>query len=140
MIDKKGMLEKMLMSDSKPDVMSADKDAGLKAKIDALKEMLMSLEAEIGGGIKSDMDGMKKVSVMAPDEGGLKEGLEMASQLAANKSGPMVDDVSATHPQTDDTEELGAESEKEIPAPKTDEESEDGEDTFASVRNRKPKW
>lgn len=136
MIDKKGMLEKMLMSGEKPQVVPSG-EAGLKAKIEALKEMLMSLEAEIGGGIKNEMDGMKKVSVMAPDEESLEEGLEMASKLAANKSGPMVDDSEMDEPKL----------EVENPEPGVDpvdgggpvEDEVDEEDTFAGAR-KKSKW
>lgn len=94
MIDKKGMLEKMLMQGESSPSEKMSGEQGIAAKIAALQDILNTIQAELGGKVKSDMGdmGMKKVSVMAPDEKSLTEGLEIASEMAADKGGSLLDD------------------------------------------------
>lgn len=70
----------------------------IKAKLDVLMEMLEMIQSEMGGSVKSGMDElmqpkkMQEVSVMAPDEESLEEGLEMAKEILPEKD-PSVDSM-----------------------------------------------
>jgi len=58
----------------------------IQAKIDVLQELLQEATMSTE---QSMMDGMQKVEVMAPDEQGLEEGLEMAEKVVGGDI-PMV--------------------------------------------------
>jgi hypothetical protein len=95
MHDKKAnILQKMLMDENPATPMKMD-ESGIAAKLAALQDILTTIQSELGGKVKGDMDdhmnSMKKVSVMAPDEKGLTEGLKLASEMAAEKSGSLLD-------------------------------------------------
>lgn len=54
-----------------------------EAKGGILKDLMKEMSGMMGNEMK---DGMKKVTVAAPDAGGLKEGLEQAESMLAEKS------------------------------------------------------
>lgn len=56
-------------------------DKKLKAKMEVIMELLGMSEDAIGEDLKSHMDGMKEVTVAAPDEEGLAKGLDMAKEV-----------------------------------------------------------
>lgn len=55
----------------------------MSAKLDVIKELLNMAHGAMGSKVKGGMDEMHKVSVMAPDQKGLHQGLDLASALAA---------------------------------------------------------
>lgn len=59
-------------------------DQDIKAKMETLMELLEMAQKEMGHKVKSGMDEMQKVSVMAPDKKGLQEGLEKAQEIMEN--------------------------------------------------------
>lgn len=85
----KMMLEQMLGPKSKSEVPKEE----IQAKLEVLKEMLEMIQHEMGGSVKAGMDEMfapkaetmKEVSVVAPDEDSLEEGLEMAKEILPEK-------------------------------------------------------
>lgn len=52
-----------------------------KAKIKALKDLKKMVTGMIGGDVKNSLEGMKKVTVAASDEEGLKKGLKKAEEI-----------------------------------------------------------
>lgn len=78
----KDMKKMMAMMDEKrPSKMSAN---DIQAKKDILKELLGMADEAMRGKLGEGMKGMK-VSVMAKDEDGLKEGLEKAEDLVKDR-------------------------------------------------------
>lgn len=71
-------LEKMLMSKKDKGEMSKE---DIQAKMDVLMELMQMAREAMGSKVKSGMDEMNKVSVMAPDKEGLEEGLDKAKEL-----------------------------------------------------------
>lgn len=71
-------LKDMLMP-KKEDSKMSERD--IKVKSDILKEIMQFAQDKMGERVKSDMDEMQKVSVMAPDSDGLHEGLEKALEI-----------------------------------------------------------
>ena len=71
-------LKNMLMP-KKEDSKMSERD--IKVKSDILKEIMQFAQDKMGERVKSDMDEMQKVSVMAPDAEGLHEGLEKALEI-----------------------------------------------------------
>lgn len=71
-------IKDMLMP-KKEDSKMSERD--IKIKSDILKEIMQFAQDKMGERVKSDMDEMQKVSVMAPDSDGLHEGLEKALEL-----------------------------------------------------------
>lgn len=71
-------LEKLLMKKKDNGKLSEDE---AQAKMDVLMELLEMAQGAMGSKVKNGMDGLKKVSVMAPDKEGLEEGLEKAQDL-----------------------------------------------------------
>lgn len=62
----------------------------VQAKVDVLKELLEVAKDEMRGRNRKGMEDMmgqkmQKVAVMAPDEEGLKEGLEKAEEIVESK-------------------------------------------------------
>lgn len=113
--DKKMMLEKLISGEHEANVspvtkpMPGDsKDAMLQAKIAALMQMLQELEMEMSGRVKGDMDEMskmKQVTVAAPDQEGLEDGLEMAKEVTEELPGKVEDNMDADEVPADEEEE-----------------------------------
>lgn len=72
------MMKKMLMKKKDSSQMS---DEAKEAKMEVLMELLQMAQDAMGSQVKSGMDEMQKVSVMAPDKESLSEGLEMAQEV-----------------------------------------------------------
>lgn len=72
-------LEKMLMS--KNDKNGKMSEQEIQAKMDVLMELMDMAKQALGSKVKSGMDEMQKVSVMAPDKEGLEEGLDKAQEI-----------------------------------------------------------
>ena len=89
-------LKRMMAKKKSPEgKMSEDQ---VKAKMDVIQELLEMAQSAMGSNVKGGMDEMKKVSVMAPDDEGLAEGLELAKEVA-------VDDESPEHEASEEAEE-----------------------------------
>lgn len=52
-----------------------------KAKMEVIMELLEMAKGAMGDDVKSGLDGMQKVEVMAPNKEKLSEGLDVASEL-----------------------------------------------------------
>lgn len=70
---------KMLGKHSKADGAMSEQEK--RAKMEVLKELFDMAHEAMGHSVKSGMDEMHKVSVMAPDKESLAEGLEMAEDV-----------------------------------------------------------
>lgn len=70
---------KDMLSPKKVDAKMSERD--IKVKSDILKEIMQFAQDKMGESVKSGMDEMQKVSVMAPDSEGLHEGLEKAMEI-----------------------------------------------------------
>jgi hypothetical protein len=77
-------MEKMLMAKKGKQGEMSKED--VQAKMDVLHELLQMAHNAMGGKVKSGMDEMQKVSVMAPDQKGIKEGLAKAAGMMADAS------------------------------------------------------
>jgi hypothetical protein len=75
-------LKKMMAGKKSDGKMSEDEK---QAKMDVIKELLDMAQHAMGHGVKGGMDEMHKVSVMAPDEEGLEEGLGMAKKVVGHE-------------------------------------------------------
>lgn len=64
--------------------MSQNNDMALEAKRDVIRQMRDIAMEEMGDGLR---DGLKKVSVMAPDKEHLSEGLDKAKELISQMPG-----------------------------------------------------
>lgn len=83
----KAMLEKLMKSKKASKMNDVEKDA----KVSSLEKMKQAMEDMMGDKLR---DGMKKVTVAADDEQGLKEGLQKAKDLIANGQHDESDDES----------------------------------------------
>lgn len=138
MLDKKAMLEKMLMESEQP-AKPASNEQGIKAKLAALQDILKVIQAELGGKVKGEMDGLKKVEVVAPDSQSLEEGLELASEMAAEQSGPMVEDE-VSEPSLEVPEDMEVAKTDDEPVEVSEEvmvEDENPDDTFGGAPKKK---
>jgi uncharacterized phage infection (PIP) family protein YhgE len=72
-------MEKMLMAKKGKQGEMSKED--VQAKMDVLHELLQMAHDAMGGKVKHGMDEMQKVSVMAPDQKGIKEGLAKAAGM-----------------------------------------------------------
>lgn len=68
-------LKAMMGKDDSGDQMKKD------AKLTVLKQLRKMAADMVGGDVKDGMEGMKKVTVAAPDKAGLAEGLAKAKQM-----------------------------------------------------------
>jgi hypothetical protein len=90
-------LEKMLSSKSKVSKQLTPDE--VKAKTDVLHEMLSMAHAALGDKVQHGMEGMKQVTVAAPNKDGLLGGLNMAKELASGNphemhvDSPKMDDM-----------------------------------------------
>jgi hypothetical protein len=121
-------LKKLLMN--KKDKQSLS-DQEKQAKMEVLKELVQMAQEMLGGKVKSGMDEMNKVSVLADDKDGLKEGLEKAQEIVEEQ--PELKSSEAA-PEKEEAEE---ESEPKYMSSITDEE-EDEDSMFnkLSKKNR----
>ena len=89
----------------------------IEAKMEVLKELHDMCKAKLGEKVKGGLDSMKSVTVSAPDEESLHEGLEMAQEL---------------------TPEMESESEEkpEMEMPETEESSEEEDESADSMFNQ----
>ncbi len=144
MVDKKGLLQKMLLSDEKPQ-MGSDKPS-LEAKLAAMQQIIDALRAEVTGKAKGDLAGLQKVEVMAPDKEGLKEGLDLAAEMAAEKGGSLMDESDMTGAEEEELpvemlkDSAPAQSEELTPEDEVSEEPV-SHDTFGRSRaSKSPKY
>lgn len=98
------LMKMMAKKKSKGGEMSED---AVKAKMDVIAELLEMAQSAMGSKVKGGLDEMKKVSVMAPDEESLAEGLEVAQELTSS------DEEASEEPseETEVAEEKAPESE-----------------------------
>lgn len=133
MHDKKAILQKMLTEDAPASPMKMD-ESGIAAKLAALQDILTTIQSELGGKVKGDMDdhmnSMKKVSVMAPDEKSLTEGLKLASEMAAEKSGSLLEGDEKDE-SMDSMDDSAVESKDEVAVVEPEEED---NDTFSKKK------
>lgn len=112
----KDMMEKMMMSPEKKGQMDKNQ---IQAKMEVLKELLDLAHGEMGKKVKSGMDEMKKVSVIAPDDESLAEGLELAGDIVptlkeeTDESDPQDSPDGALDPREDEKAEEKADSNSE---------------------------
>lgn len=93
----------------------------VQAKVDVLKELLEVAKDEMRGRNKRGMEDMmgqkmQKVAVMAPDEEGLKEGLEKAEEIVESKMEGEDEEGYEEEDgmESEDGEELDDEAKKEL--------------------------
>lgn len=103
-------LMKMVDSNQDDDMQPEDRSA----KTEMLMELIKMASKAAGEDIKKGMDGMKEVSVMAPDQEGLKEGLELAEDVVEEESDLMPEDGMEMEEMEDDAEMSPEEIEAEI--------------------------
>lgn len=72
------------------------------AKIDVLKELLEMADEKTGADVS---EGMKKLTVMAPDKEGLMEGMETAEDMVEGDELPMPEDEESMSEDDEDEEE-----------------------------------
>lgn len=95
-------LEKMLMKKKSSGEMSKEE---IQAKMEVLQELMEMCQQKMGSDVKNGMDEMQKVTVAAPDQESLLEGLEKAHEIAEN---PAVEALAETSDKEDedDTDDL----------------------------------
>lgn len=64
---------------------SPDDDMKSSAKLKVLKHLKELASSMMGDDVKGGMDGLKKVTVAAPDKAGLQHGLEKAQEMMGNE-------------------------------------------------------
>lgn len=111
-------LEKMLMKKQDSGKMS---DEAKQAKSEVLQELIEMCMKAMGDNVKSGMDEMQKVSVMAPDKESLLEGLDKAKEVAESPMMEKMEEMSEEMPE----EEAQEEKQEEKPEMKMVEEDED---------------
>lgn len=122
-------LEKMMMK--KKDSGKMD-DQAKQAKMEVLQELMQMCQEAMGNNVKSGMDEMKKVSVMAPDKESLLEGLEKAEEVVES---PMMEKMEEMSEEKDEEKKEESEDLQEKPEMKMVEEDED-ESPFNKKRNK----
>ncbi len=124
-------LEKLLMKKQEESEMS---DSDISAKKDVLKEMLSLVHKMMSDKTKGGMEGMQKVSVMAPDKESLKEGLDKAMEIMEKGPESLVEE--SEEPKDEEKETPEEELKEEL---KQEENLEDEEDDsmFNSIMKKK---
>lgn len=79
-------------------------DDETQAKLDVIKELLGMADGEMGKHVKMGMDGMKKVTVAAPDSEGLAAGLDKAEDMVGSED----EEENPTETDEADTEDSSA--------------------------------
>lgn len=124
-------LKKMMAKKGQPEKMD---DSAIQAKLDVIKELLEMAHSAMGNKMKGDMDEMHKVSVMAPDQEGLEEGLDVAHD-ALEGAEEHEDEDDGVEPKSPIEEAMAAHSEeKEEPPVEIKPDSEDEVNLFAKKR------
>ncbi len=88
----------------------------VEAKKDVLKELLEMAMEEMRGANKRGLDeamSMKKVSVMAPDKEGLKQGLEKAEEVIEGEESPVDEEEEMEEPEMSE-DELSDDEKKDL--------------------------
>lgn len=129
-------LEQMLMKKKDSGKMSED---AVKAKQEVLEELMAMCEQALGHGVKSGMDEMKKVSVMAPDKKSLVEGLDKAKDLAQSPMLEKMEEMAHKDLDEDQEEEESQEHKEKLPEEEKPEMKVQEEDEDESPFNRKMK-
>lgn len=103
-------LKKMMMK--KADKAPEMDQAAIEAKLDVIKELMQMAQATMAGKVKGGLDEMHKVTVMAPDQEGLAEGLDKAEdvvdeapEMESDEASPEVEGMSALMDKNDEPEE-----------------------------------
>lgn len=102
-------LEKMLMKKQDSGEMSPE---AKQAKMEVLQELMDMCKQAMGHNVKSGMDEMKKVSVMAPDKESLVEGLEKAEEVIES---PMMEKMEDMSEESDEKSEMSMDEEDDSP-------------------------
>ena len=119
----------------------------IQAKLDVISELMEEIQEAMGGEVKGGLEEMlaskmpsepmlgggkdlKKVTVAAPDEEGLKKGLEMAKDMA-----PEMSKMGEGH-GAEEMDESHAEHMAEMKNPKLEEE-EEGDDLYSQMQRKK---
>lgn len=82
----KELMEQMAMQDE--DMMDQPNGSDLESKMEVLKQLHQMMTDVLGDDLDSDPMEMEKVEIMAPDEEGLEEGLDVAQQMMKKKESP----------------------------------------------------
>jgi len=122
-------LEKLLMKGKKSGEEKLSPD-DIQAKMDVLMELLEMAKGAMGEKVKGDMEGMKKVTVAAPDKQGLEAGLEKAQELLPKMEHMEEEQEETPEEESKETPEMEAKEEQEMAKPEDEEE----EDMFAKKR------
>lgn len=142
MIDKKSMLEKMLMNGDKPEKGDMSKEQ-IQAKLDVLMEMMEMLQSEVGGSVKSGMDEM--LAAMKPATSVEAEPLEQEVEMDEMGEEDEDEGYVEAKPEMKKVEvmasddkglEEGLDAAAKI-APKLDEMSEEDDSIFAKKKDKK---
>ncbi len=116
-------LKQMMAKKKSPEgKMSEDE---ITAKMDVIKELLDMAQKAMGDGVKGEMDSLKKVSVMAPDDESLSEGLDLAKDLTAG-------DAPAEGSEDMPSDEMPTE-EMSLSEDSTEDKKEDSDDEFPNI-------
>lgn len=90
----------------------------MQAKMDVIKELLEMAQSAMAGKVKGGMDEMQKVSIMAPDQESLTEGLDAAKDIVGGDedSDEMSEEASADEglklPDGESDEDMGMKKKK----------------------------
>lgn len=105
-----------------------------QAKMEVIMELMEMARELMGSGVKSGLDEMQKVSVMAPDAEGLEEGLEVAEDLVSSEDAlaEAADEVAAGAPPM-----VAAEEVSDVEPSEEDEDEDDS--PFGKPKAEKPK-
>ncbi len=135
-------LKDMLMPKKEASKMS---ERDIKVKSDILKEIMQFAQDKMGESVKSGMDEMQKVSVMAPDSEGLHEGLEKALEILPESEEDELSEMEKEEPK-DEISEILAEASDVAPEQKDEDsyytgssKSEANDDDEESMFNKKMK-
>lgn len=98
-------------------------DMKSEAKLKMLQHMKKMATDMMGGELKGKMDGLKKVTVAAPDEKSLRMGLDKAKQVLPEMDKMAHDEASEDGSEGMDTDESASEEAMETPHEEAMEES-----------------
>lgn len=103
-------------------------DKEVQAKMDVIKELLSMAHSAMGSKVKGDMDGLQKVSVMAPDKESLADGLDLAQELTESPE----DEADESPEEQKHEEDAGLELHEQTP-------EEDEEDSMSPFMKKSSK-
>lgn len=96
-----------------------------KAKMEVVMELLEMAKEAMGDHVKSGLDGMQKVEVMAPDKEKLAEGLELAGDVVEKGPEALMEHEKEETPEEESKESPEMESEEKEYGVEKEEESEE---------------